>query len=384
MDSINVFDKYSLCRLRVWLSGVLSVAVLSTAGTSATAETPSNTVSAYLGAEGWGIEDQFGHGFFLLGYEHRAGSHRVDLEYNTDTLTATYSYSGKGFQLGAIARGQYRVAGLLTDYYRGGERIAEYGFGASYVQATTFGRLWTGRHTLGVELSARHWFFDRDGTADRFILPQDHAMLESAIGYTYWNLSHDPSFSDRHRVFERLDGFAWGVRLTGTYRTRTRAWGIAIRNRPWALAPGVEQWVRAGVQYAPRLRLQLRQRASWAFGHDDLTRARLGGMNPYVVPISGAPWAAFLSSRFGAFTVSHHVKIGWGAEWVSQVDGALIWDVERDGRRAFGPVLGLASGFDVRVGSWQVDARLGASPDTGWQQVAGPIVSGYAGLGRSW
>lgn len=114
-----------------------------------------------------------------------------------------------------------------------------------------------------------------------------------------------------------------------------------------------------------------------------MTRARIGGLNPYVVPVAGVPWAGFLSSRYASVRMSGHVD-GGGTEWVALADAVLVQDVRRDGGDGFSPVVGIGLGWDARLGPWQIDAMVGYAPELDWQRVDGPLVSALIGAGHSW
>lgn len=55
---------------------------------------------------------------------------------------------------------------------------------------------------------------------------------------------------------------------------------------------------REGQWFALLPRFELR--AGWARGQDRVLRTRLGGLNPYVVPLAGAAWAEWLVERYVA------------------------------------------------------------------------------------
>ncbi|MEL6344669.1 MAG: hypothetical protein AAFV53_16250 [Myxococcota bacterium] len=49
----------------------------------------------------------------------------------------------------------------------------------------------------------------------------------------------------------------------------------------------------------------------WGSDQDFLTRTRLGGLNPYVVPLAGAGWAEFLVEDYAAIRLGPSVQTDW-------------------------------------------------------------------------
>ena len=67
----------------------------------------------------------------------------------------------------------------------------------------------------------------------------------------------------------------------------------------------VEATIRPDWTLAPRVEV----RAAWARNQDFLTRTRLGGMNPYVVPVAGAGWAEFWVESYIAVRVGPSLRL---------------------------------------------------------------------------
>lgn len=127
--------------------------------------------------------------------------------------------------------------------------------------------------------------------------------------------------------------------------------------------------VRAGTHYnggeiAPHLQGQLKTRSAAVIGprleiragvadnQDDVLKTRIGGLNPYVVPLGGAGWAEWWAEDY----VGTRAGMGWRNE---QAELALLADlVAFDGRTATG--LALDGGFHRQ--RWFVDAAVGWSP----------------------
>jgi hypothetical protein len=120
---------------------------------------------------------------------------------------------------------------------------------------------------------------------------------------------------------------------------------------------------------APRLEL----RAGAAEEQDDVTTTRLGGLNPYVVPLAGAGWAEFWVEDYVAVRAGPVVRGDWG-ELSLVVDGALF-----DGRGAFG--LGAISVIALKW--FDVEGSVGWAPKIERQPDVGRIV-GWIRLVRGW
>lgn len=123
----------------------------------------------------------------------------------------------------------------------------------------------------------------------------------------------------------------------------------------WVVAPRVELW------------------AGWAEGQDFTTRTRLGGLNPWVVPLAGA---------------------GWGELWVEDYAAARLGPTAgTDGVRG-GPFVDLAAfdggataGFGGELRVWRkrafVDLAAGYAPWIERQEGVSRLV-GWVSLGMDW
>jgi hypothetical protein len=179
----------------------------------------------------------------------------------------------------------------------------------------------------------------------------------------------DPSILQPHYYFYRIKGIGFSVRTGSHINSSAAAWGpvdgsgslLTDRNTPEPAAFFVRQWLRAGLQIGPRNRLQLTQQAGYGYGEDDLTRERIGGMNPYVVPVHGQPWASILSETYIAGEMSWHIRVFGDSEIVFLIDAAGVQDIVRAGNNDWGLVLGSAAGLDFRFGRWFINARFGYS-----------------------
>jgi hypothetical protein len=362
---------------------------------SLSARAQSWTGAASAGGDVWLTPETFGHGFVLFDLRGRGVIGRGDFHalFNTDTLHVAVENVPLGrtpFQFSAAVRGEALIAGVLSDYVRDNRRVPERGFYASYVYSyASLKWLPGGPHSVEVLAAGRRWFFGRQGaTSANLVLPPDAWVFEPRLRYTFWRVTSPGAEWDAHILFPRVTGFAAGVELGLDLRSDTSPWGSVgavtdTRNRPGDVIFSARQWLRAGAQLTPRVRVQLDENASWGEGEDDLTRVRVGGMNPYVVPVPGLAWPALLCERLLAGQVSVHVRpsLRHGHEFGALVAGGVFNDVRRTGGLdTFDAGGGVAAFGDLRFGRFQAYLRAGWAFPTAWLQEP-PHFSALVALG---
>lgn len=352
---------------------------------------------ALLGGAEMGLRpDLGGHGIGILAYdlEGLPRGAALSAELNTDTLRLQLNrlgFFGGKLELGFHLTGEAFLAGLLSDYYREGVRDPARGFNASYVAAGAHAKLnQAGHHHLELSLSGRYWFFSAGGDMDpEFTLPPETWVIEPRVRYTYWGIKHDRSWRDRHRLFPRVRGFAFGLAVAMDVRGEVGGWGARSlepadsRNDPRQAGFWVRQWALFGHQITDRVRTQVRQEVLLGAGLDDLNRARVGGLNPYVVPLAGAPWAAFLSDRHLALRWSWHFRLY--KELEAGILGDLVWltDASRTGQGEDRAMAGVGLFADWQLGAFQIDLALGWCP-TVERHSQGGSLGALAALGWQW
>lgn len=351
--------------------------------------------SAALGDDMW-FAPEFGqHGYALFDLRGASAAGRGDLHVNlnTETLYVGLERLRPGterVELGAALRLEGAYAGVLPDWYQGARRERGRGFFASYAQAFVSAKwLPGGDHSVELVLGGRAWLFARieGATRDDLTLPVDTWVFEPRLRYTFWRLRSAGDEWRPHVLAPRVTGFAAGVELGADVRADALVWGMVGgrddgRNRPGAVIFMARQWMRAGVQLGARVRLQVEESASWGAGEDDLTRVRAGGMNPYVVPVAGLPWAALLCERLVAAQASVHVRPSLRAEHELgvAVSAGAFNDVRRVGALlSFDAAGGTALFGDLRFGRWNVHVRAGWAFPSAW--LAQPNVSALVALG---
>lgn len=348
------------------------------------------------GAEGWTSAKAGGHGYLLAQYERDVLGGRLVAMYNTDTLMLSLSgYKiSETASLGGYIKGQGGFAGLLPDYYQRAELLPGRGFMASYVQTMWVLSQDIAPHFLQLELGGRRWDFRRlDGTDEALKLPANLWELEPRVRYTYWDLAYDPATQQAHRHYLRVEGLAFGVELGANLRDRRQAFGaldaqrfdpVDLRNDGKRALFIARAWARAGHKLGQRLRLQGMLYGATGVAQDDLVRVRAGGTNPYVVPISGLPWASHLPDDLLASELSLHLKVLKDSEVGVMAQGALMGqdDLARvEGQDGWGGLVGVGLFGDWRLGDWQVDTRVGFAPDSTWL-VDGPHLTAWLSVGK--
>lgn len=336
------------------------------------------------------VPETNGFGFVLFEAigEDKVGKGDVRLLYNTDTIHLEIERlpMGKGFEFSVALRGELGLAGVLFQYYEQGLRRDGLGFYASYVQLIPKFQWHVGNnHTLELLTTVRQWFFNTNNTDPSYILPINTFVFEPRLGYIYWDIDSPALEYRASRFFPRTEGLAFGASLGVDVRSKIRDWGFAGdgRNEPGRAIWTINQWARAGWQTNERFRLEFQNTFNWGWFQDDITRLRVGGMNPYVVIIPGLPWSANLSERLIIGQLSGHIrpKAGKPQELGLLLSGGALNDPRREGRLSdYGGVGGVAVFTDLRWGRWQVYARVGYAFPSRWL-LNPPAFSGFIGLG---
>jgi hypothetical protein len=331
----------------------------------------------------------FGFALFEATAKDKVGKGDVRLYYNTDTIQLEIERipMGKDFEFSIGVRGEAIFAGLLHQYYQQGLRVSGRGFNASY--AVLLPKLqWhvADHHTLELLTNVRYWFFGKDKNPD-YLLPPDTLVFEPRLGYIYWNVDSPGDEFRASKLFPRINGVAAGASVGVDVRSNVRPWGFVTdqpdRNNPGKAIVTLNQWLRAGWKTGDRFRIELQDTFNWGWFQDDITRLRVGGMNPYVVVVPGLPWSANLSERLAIAQLSGHIKVKKNTpqELGLLMSGGALNDPRREGLlNNYGGIGGLALFTDLRWGPWQVYARVGWAVPAKWL-MDNPHLSGFVGVG---
>jgi hypothetical protein len=127
---------------------------------------------------------------------------------------------------------------------------------------------------------------------------------------------------------------------------------------------------------APRLEV----RAAWASGQDFLMRTRLGGLNPYVVPLAGAAWAEFWVESYIALRGGPSLRAPLPGRGPHTLELSLVSDFAGfDGRTE----LGFAALASWRYRRLFVNASFGCAPWLTRQPGIGR-TAGFVLFGADW
>ena len=323
-----------------------------------------------LTGHGWASFDSVGEGII--------GGGNLRLYYNTTKLHVgieRLSFADGKLAFFGFIEGEAVISQLLNDYFQNGQRIKELGFKASYLLVAPKLQWYPGKHqTLELILAARRWWFGpRAETSLPNGLPPNTWVFEPRIGYNYWNIDLPGYEWEAHRIFPRIEGIAVGITGGLDVRSDVRPWGVADgRNDPGKVMYNVSQWLRAGWQVAPLVRLQLDEWGNYGWRQDDITRRRMGGVNPYVIPVPGLPWTGLISERLLAGQLGLHLKAKESSqhEFGLLLGGGTFNDVNRVGAlRTYGGAGGLSLLGDLRfgpTGRYQVNIRASWGFPTVW------------------
>jgi hypothetical protein len=358
------------------LAAAIGLALMGGAlGPSAAGAEPENWHASALGGGEFnfapGLDNQLtGHGWASFDSVGKGivGGGDLRLFYNTTKLHVgieRLSFAKDKLAFFAFLEGEALISQLLNDYFKQGVRIDEFGIRASYALLSTKLQWYPGKHqTIEVIASARRWWFGDRSATSGFALPANTWVFEPRIGYNFWKIDSPSREWESHRVFQRVTGIAVGIDLGLDVRSDARTWGLADgRNEPGKVMYSVAQWLRGGWTLGRFVRLQLDQWGNYGWRQDDITRRRIGGASPYVIPAPGLPWPALISERLFAGQLGVHLKAKESSqhEFGLLVAGGAFNDVTRVGAlNTYGGAGGLTLFGDLRfgpTGRYQLDIR---------------------------
>ena len=336
-------------------------------------------LAMYLLLESWGDETTPGHVAVMARWDKRLGngSSKFVLEFNTETLNLEIDqiHLASRASLGGQVRAEAFGTNVLFDYFQNGQNdkaraiAPSNGFANIWLNWNPFSSLY-----VRYENGFRKWLISRidQQTSPDLELPEDSLVYESRLNLTWWQLNNDAAWSQRHRVYQRLQGVALGTTLGINWQFETKPWGardantftpVDPRNDPKNFQWNVTQWLLGGWNLMNGVRLQIREEAGWAVGVDDLSRRTVGGLTPFTVNLPGMPWAYVHADKYASTAASIHfrlpfddIEVGPLASWLT------VQDFQRVGDTDFTALWGVGGFVDYRFGNWQFDLRGGYSP----------------------
>lgn len=265
------------------------------------------------------------------------------LQLYTDTLEARVDASGDAGRSWLALRGELGAAGLMISPWSAGAPDPSRALSASYA---------------GVEGGVIAF-----GPAGLY-----GGGTFTTRGYTFGAMEETAVAVPASRLLVGMDA------VVGLYRDHGHVW---VQGGMWGPEPSphvsVEATWRPGWWVGP----SLEARAGAARGADELTRVRLGGLNPYVIPLAGAAWAEWWVDDYAAARVGPAVHLDY-AEWglgVAPFADLAVFGVAGERRGATG--LGgraeidrrrLRGEFVVGVAPW-IPRQPGVSRVSAWLRV---------------
>lgn len=174
---------------------------------------------------------------------------------------------------------------------------------------------------------------------------------------------------------------ATGDLLAGIYRPWIDAWVRAGFDLSEVTSPHIQGQARFTIPAkgeAARWSPILEFRGGWAKNQDEVTLSRLGGLNPYVVPLAGAAWAEFWVQDYAATRVGPAFRFD-PVTIAPVVD--IVWfnGDEAPGRTEVG--IGLISEIHISE-SQHLDVQFGYAPTVEREQAV--AMSGYVLYTTDW
>ncbi|MCC7384891.1 MAG: hypothetical protein IT384_23790 [Deltaproteobacteria bacterium] len=285
------------------------------------------------------------HGDFSAGVRNGPWS----IEFLTDTLDLRYAAPHTSGRHWVGLRGELIAAGLISSPWTAGAPDPARARGAGYAGADAGWYVYFGPGLYaGVSAWIREYFLY--GLSSTTVPVADPSLVVAPSLVLGW-------WSEHGRV-EVTGGGDFGVehgREAGVLRSSPRI-AVAAELRPrWILAPRIE--LRAGA----------------AEDQDDLTRTRLGGLNPYSVPLAGAGWGEWWVEDYAAVRAGPCLS-GELGEISLVVDAATF-----DGGSAFG----LAALGKLRLPWLSIEGSLGFAPEIP-RQPGVSRLSAWIKLSREW
>ena len=267
-------------------------AAIATLAFGAEAQCLDWSATALAAHEQWLSPELGGHGWVLVDVRGRGlarGGGDLHLTLNTETLQAAVEdlpVATPRLRFSAAVRVEGAYAGVLPDYRALGARRPERGFWASYAYAyASLKWLPGGAHSVELVAAGRRWLFARiDGsTHPDLALPPDAWVFEPRLRYTFWRLTSPGGEWAAPVAYPRVRGLAAGVELGADVRSDAQAWGALAgaddgRNRPGRVIVTARQWLRAGAQVGPRVRVADNSRPSK--GREGRCAAALAAASP--------------------------------------------------------------------------------------------------------
>lgn len=266
----------------------------------------------------------------MVGGEFNADSHGVadvgwrsgpwQAQLVTDTLDVRWRSEREGGRSWIAARAALGAAGLMISPWSDGAPAPGAALSAFYAGPEA-GNVWYLRNGLYTAVDGRiQWWWFRAARSTARTIPDSQLRSEAASSVGWWS----------------EDGHVWlrGGAHLATMAGRT---GLDPQGGPEATAgssdpvPPLGATVQPFVQVVAKFRPEAwtvapraELRAGWSHGQDAISRTRLGGLNPYVVPVAGAAWAEFWVDDYAAVRLGPSLQAG--PVRLGAVVDAAVWN----------------------------------------------------------
>ncbi|MCB9781270.1 MAG: hypothetical protein H6742_22070 [Alphaproteobacteria bacterium] len=244
---------------------------------------------------------------------------RWSLQLLTDTLDARHSPEWKRGKAWVALRGEGGAAGLFISPWTDGGPDEGRSLLSHYVGAEAGAQRYLPHgFYAGVQGSARYQLFGAMATAT-VPVPEARPVLGADVVLGWW--------SPQAALY-----------------SRTGLQGWTLSNEPWTVAPHSHLQATAAPDWtlAPTAALS----CGFAWNQDDVTRTRLGGLNPYVVPLAGAAWAEWWVESYVAARLGPRYRLDFAER--GRLDLSLLADVASAAEiRSSQPAGPWATGFSL-------------------------------------
>lgn len=275
---------------------------------------------------------QQGHGDVNFGVQGELFS----AELQTDTLDLRWTPSGEHGRAWLGLRGAAFAAQMLITPWSGGAPDPANALNAAYVGLDGGGlRYGPAGSYAGLQFAARHYFFSAQDATTRAV-PDARTVYSPELVLGWWK------------------PFAEVRLLPGCDLSPTQTWAPHLyAEAHWRPQPQHPGWVEL--------------RGGIAAHQDDLISTRIGGLNPYVIPLAGAAWAEFHANDFVALRLGPSFGPTWthGAFW-----GGPLLDVVWFSEQTSGPI--------ALQHDWQREIGLGLRTHIEHKKFFGDLSGGWS------
>ncbi len=328
------------------------------------------------------------YGIFMVRYQYRGIAGRkvaAGVEVNTDTLSGdvwAWDVGVPGLGMGVFGRAEALLAGVNINHMRDGRNQTDRGFGASYAMGGARVSYTVLRYlTVEAEGAARAWVFNpMPGTDRAFRVPAPYVSAEPRVRFKWLGASN------RRSQFGLTHGLAAVLEVAADLRALNKPWGGKRGSEPvdprnnlamGTVARRASAFISGGGRPLKGLYLGGLLQGGYGDGEDDITRTRVGGMNPYVVQMPGAAWGEFLCDRYVAATVTAGVVANPYLYVGGTLNGAVVNDPRRVGAL---DEPGVVRGASAEVRAAVLDLLLVRAQVGGNIDVTRPATRGAMGV----